>query len=47
MAVDFKACGQLLFSREVVAAAVVMAEFLLKSGGDFLIPGRITGRMSG
>ena len=47
MAVNVKARRQLLFGGQIVAAAIVVAQLLLKSGGDFLIARGITGRMSG
>lgn len=42
MAVNVKARRQLLFGGQIVAAAIVVAQLLLKSGGDFLIARGIT-----
>ena len=47
VAVNVEACRQLLLGGQIVAAAIVMAQLLLKSGGDFLIARGVTGRMSG
>ena len=46
VAIDLVTLGQLLFRRQVVAAAVLRAQLLFQLCGDLLIAGGVSGRMS-